>query len=76
MSLPPELDHEEPDFGSIVEDEIMSEVRAAREALAAEHGYDVSRLSAALEQQCRERMGKEDRAVLEPRPKRLDQASA
>ncbi|MEM1126570.1 MAG: hypothetical protein AAGI71_07965 [Bacteroidota bacterium] len=75
--MSPELDREAKlSFGEIMEDEIIAEVRAARESLAAEHGHDVSRLFAALRQQHEARMEQEDREVLAPRPKRLDQASA
>ena len=77
MSLSPELDREaELGFGDIVEDEIIAEVRAAREALAAEHGYDVSRLSAALEHQRQMRLAQEERPVMAPCPKRLTETSS
>jgi hypothetical protein len=47
-------------------DEIITEVRAAREALAAEHGYDVRRLFAELNR----RAQASDRPKMAPSPKR------
>ena len=48
-------------------DEIITEVRAVREALAAEHGYDVDRLFATLQ----EREGISECEVRKPLPKRI-----
>ena len=47
-------------------DEIIAEVRAIREALAAEHGYDVRQLFAELNRQAKA----SDRPKRAPSPKR------
>ena len=54
------------------QDEIIAEVRAIREALAAEHDYDVDRLFEALRRRERE----SQREVLEPSPKRISVAGS
>lgn len=48
-------------------DEIITEVRAVREALAAEHGYDINRLFAALQ----EREETSQCEVRKPLPKQI-----
>ena len=48
-------------------DEIITEVRMVREALAAEYGYDMDRLFATL----REREGTSEGEVRNPSPKRI-----
>lgn len=53
-------------------DEIIAEVRAIREALAAQHGYDLDRLY----REAKRREEASDRETIEPTPKRLVPASA
>lgn len=48
-------------------DEIIAEVRAIREDLAAQHGYDLDRLY----QEAKRREKASDREILEPAPKRI-----
>ena len=48
-------------------DEIIAEVRAIREEIVAEHGYDLDRLFAALKR----KESESDRAKVPPAPKRL-----
>ena len=49
------------------QDEIIAEVRAIRDTLAARHGYDLDRLY----EEARRRQGASGRELLEPAPKRL-----
>lgn len=49
------------------QDEIIAEVRAIRDALAAKHGYDPERLY----EEARRREAESGRELLEPTPKRL-----
>ncbi len=65
MSLP-EM-NEEP-----MQDEIITEVRAIREALAAQFGYDIDRLYEEVKR--RERVS--DRERVAPSPKRLSPAAS
>lgn len=49
------------------QDEIIAEVRAIRDALAARHGYDLDRLY----EEARRREAESGRELVEPAPKRL-----
>ena len=49
------------------QDEIIAEVRAIRDALAAKHGYDLDRLY----EEAKRREGASGRKLLDPAPKRL-----
>lgn len=56
-----------PDMDEPVRDEIIAEVRAIRDALAAEFDYDIGRLFAEMKR----REGASDRPKVGPSPKRL-----
>lgn len=53
------------------QDEIIAEVRAIRDALAAKQGYDLDRLY----EEARRRERASDREIIEPAPKRLQKVS-
>ena len=56
-----------PDTDGPAQDEIIAEVRAIRDALAAEFDFDIGRLFA----ETKRREGASDRPKIEPSPKRL-----
>ncbi|MEM6646203.1 MAG: hypothetical protein AAF730_08115 [Bacteroidota bacterium] len=60
------------DADTVYRDEIIEEVRARKEALAAAHDYDIDRLFETL----RKRQSASDRPTLEPRPRRIPEGKA
>ena len=61
-----------PDTDEPVQDEIIAEVRAIRDALAAEFDYDIGRLFAEMKR----REEASDRPKVAPSPKRLSPAAS